>query len=242
MKPTLYKAFFWISIFSIAMGYLESSVVVYLRQLYYPDGFQFPLNPMGRDIITVEIWREAATILMLLGMAMLAGKNAVQRFAIFLFSFAVWDIFYYVFLYVLLGWPPSLMTWDVLFLIPIPWLGPVWSVLLIAILMVFHSCLMIFYDHYGTEARVNLKEWVILMTGSLLVILSWTRDYFIFLAISNPDAPSWSLYSPEALIDGTRQYVPESFNWYLYAFGFFILLYAIVSYYLRNKNEYRTKG
>ncbi len=108
--------------------------------------------------------------------------------------------------------------------------------------MVFHSCIMIFYDHYGSEARVNLKQWLILMTGSLLVILSWTRDYFNFLTIHNPDTPIWSLYSTEALFEGPQQYVPESFKWFLYAVGVFGLLYALVSYYLKNKKEYRTKG
>src|ERR1044072_1504154 len=93
-----YKPLVWLTIFSIAMGYLETAVVVYLRKLYYPGGFNFPLVPVTLDIAKTEFWREAATLIMLVGIGVLAGKNKTQRFAYFLLSFAVWDIFYYVFL------------------------------------------------------------------------------------------------------------------------------------------------
>ena len=105
----------WVILFSIAMAYLESAVVVYLREIYYPEGFIFPLTPIDSTIAITEFWREVATLVMLLGIGILTGKSAPQRLAFFLLSFAIWDIFYYVFLYVLLGWPASLMTWDILF-------------------------------------------------------------------------------------------------------------------------------
>lgn len=238
MNSPLIKSLIWLTIFSIAMGYLESAVVVYLRELYYPAGFRFPLNPMGKDIVTTEFWREIATIIMLLGVAILAGKNAVQRLAFFIISFALWDIFYYVFLYVLLGWPPSLLTWDILFLVPVPWVGPVLSVLIITILMTIHACLMVFFDKSGTDARVDMKEWLLLVTGSILVILSWTRDYFNYLRINNPDTSLWSLYSKDALFEEPQKYVPQSFNWLLYAGGTLVLLIAIGSYYFRNRKHF----
>jgi hypothetical protein len=139
MRSPQIKTLTWLTLFCIAMGFLESSVVVYLRELYYPEGFRFPLSPIEKDIVTTEFWREIATVIMLLGVAMLSGRSAVQRLAFFIFSFAVWDIFYYVFLYLLLGWPSSVMTWDILFLVPLPWLGPVLSVLIITVLMVVHG-------------------------------------------------------------------------------------------------------
>ena len=80
MKP-ITKTILYLTIFSIAMGYLESSVVVYLRKIYYPDGFKFPLIPVSPDIAITEFLREAATIIMLIGAGIMAGKNAVQRFA-----------------------------------------------------------------------------------------------------------------------------------------------------------------
>src|SRR6201998_1661345 len=109
----------WLTAFSIAMGFLETAVVIYLRKLYYPHGFQFPLVPIDNDIAMVEFLREAATIIMLLGIGIIAGKNTSQKFGIFIYCFAVWDIFYYVFLKLLLGWPESLFTWDILFIIPV---------------------------------------------------------------------------------------------------------------------------
>ena len=105
------------------MGFMETAVVVYLRKIYYPDGFQFPLIPIDADIALVEFLREAATITMLLGIGILTGKTSSQKFAFFIYCFAIWDIFYYVFLKVLLDWPESRFTWDIIILIPEHWVG-----------------------------------------------------------------------------------------------------------------------
>ena len=87
----------WLTIFGIAMGFLETAVVIYLRRIYYPDGFKFPLVEIENGILSVEILREVATIIMLFAIGFLAGKTKLQRFAFFIYSFAIWDIFYYVF-------------------------------------------------------------------------------------------------------------------------------------------------
>src|SRR4029077_16671933 len=97
----------WLIIYAIAMAYVESAVVVYLRALYYPQGFAFPLAPLPPDIVAIEIGREAATLVILLGGAMLAGRERWERSLAFCVSFGVWDLFYYVWLWLLLGWPPS---------------------------------------------------------------------------------------------------------------------------------------
>ena len=104
-RKEIFKTITRLTIFSIAMGFLETAVVVYMRKLYYPNGFQFPLVPISPDIASTEFWREAATIIMLIAVGIFAGKNAPQRFVFFLYAFAVWDIFYYVFLFVILSWP-----------------------------------------------------------------------------------------------------------------------------------------
>ena len=137
-KETLNRV--WIvTFFAIAMGYLEAIVVAYLRALYYPNGFNFPLaNLVQSEILLIEWVREFATIVMLVTVAMLAGKKFFERSAYFIFAFAVWDIFYYVFLKVILDWPASLFTWDVLFLIPWPWVGPVITPVLCSLLMIFY--------------------------------------------------------------------------------------------------------
>lgn len=131
-----------VTLFAIAMGYVEAAVVVYLRTLYYPDGFPIPVKigaipirftripkfegRMPQSILRTEIWREVATIVMLVCLALLVGETPLQMLAVFLLAFGVWDIFYYLFLKVLIDWPGSLKTLDVLFLIPVPWIGPVW--------------------------------------------------------------------------------------------------------------------
>ena len=125
-----------VCIFSIAMGFLESAVVIYLRELYYPSGFKFPLIALPANITLVEIIREASTMIMLVLIGFFAGKNTTQRFSFFLFSFAVWDIFYYLFLKVFTGWPESLFTWDLLFLIPLPWIGPVITPCILSLTMI----------------------------------------------------------------------------------------------------------
>ena len=89
-------ALFWTCLFAIAFAFVESSVVVYLRAIYYPDGFTFPLRLIEQEHLFVEILREAATIIMLVAVGFLAGRTGWQRFGFFLICFGVWDIFYYV--------------------------------------------------------------------------------------------------------------------------------------------------
>lgn len=91
------KTIVWLTLFSIAMGFMETAVVVYLRKIYYPGGFHFPLVPISSDIALIEFIREAATLIMLFGIGALTGKTVSQKFAFFIYCFAIWDIFYYVF-------------------------------------------------------------------------------------------------------------------------------------------------
>ncbi|MBE0653305.1 MAG: hypothetical protein IH594_05880, partial [Bacteroidales bacterium] len=106
----------YVSLFAIAIAFLETAVVIYLRELMYPEGFRFPLAPISPDLALTEILREASTLIILVMIGALAGKKLVDGFAWFLYTFALWDLFYYVFLKVMIGWPESIMTWDVLFL------------------------------------------------------------------------------------------------------------------------------
>jgi len=116
----------FLAIFSSAMAFVESAVVVYLRALFYPHGMTDVLVGFPQSFYGTEVFREAATIIMLVSVALLsARKNWWDRLAYFLWCFGIWDIFYYFWLFVLIAWPPSLFTQDVLFLIPVPWIAPV---------------------------------------------------------------------------------------------------------------------
>ncbi|MBK8340443.1 MAG: hypothetical protein IPK99_10840 [Flavobacteriales bacterium] len=108
MSTDLHRNLVRMAVFFIAMAFLESAVVVYLRALYYPEGFAFPLVPMDGKLVGTEVGREFATLVMLMAPGLLVTRSLLERFAWFCFGFGVWDLFYYVWLKVLLDWPASL--------------------------------------------------------------------------------------------------------------------------------------
>lgn len=118
-----------LAIFGIAMAHLEGVVVVYLRKalgMLDSESNKESLDKIAPSYLKVEMTREAATIIMLVVIAFLVGNSWPERGIFFLWTFAFWDLFYYLSLYILIKWPPTLKTIDVLFLIPKPWIAPVW--------------------------------------------------------------------------------------------------------------------
>jgi hypothetical protein len=118
-----------LAVFGIAMAHFEGVVVVYLRKnlgLLNEESNKASLNKFTKRDIFIEQTREAATIIMLVIIAWLVGETWVEKGVFFLWTFAFWDLFYYFSLYLLIRWPPKLTTIDVLFLIPKPWIAPVW--------------------------------------------------------------------------------------------------------------------
>ncbi|HET6225568.1 MAG TPA: hypothetical protein VFF27_04760 [Bacteroidia bacterium] len=216
-----------LAIFSIAMGFMETVIVVYLRKLYYPNGFNFPLVAMDLDILKAEFLREAATVVMLLAIGILTGKNAAQKFAYFIFSFAVWDIFYYVFLKILLNWPESLFTWDILFLIPLPWVGPVLAPCIISFTMIILALGIVYLQEKGCDMRMKAVDWLSLIAGSLVIIFSFLEDVSKYVI-----APDKGLMSAA---------VPSSYNWPLFILGEAIIVLAIAIYFKRNKSGYEIR-
>jgi len=236
---TLTHKLIWLTFFSIAMGYLETAVVVYLRKIYYPGGFNFPLVPIDTQIAAVEFWREAATLIMLLGVAVLTGKTRAQRLAYFVYCFAVWDLFYYVFLKIILDWPSSFLTWDILFLIPVPWVGPVIAPCIISLTMIALTLTIVYHENKGVEVMLNWKERTLLITGSLVVILSFVWDYLSYIS-SNHDA-AWTLSDQRPMFDEIGHYIPQKFNWYIFLTGELILLAAILFLIKRVGNQHDQK-
>lgn len=130
-----------IAAFSVAMGYLEAVVVVYIRHI-------LDIVPMPEDLdasfvaklpewlVATEQTREIATVVMLVALAWLVGRDLPGRVATFFVAFGVWDIAYYGSLKGLIGWPASLTTLDCLFLIPEPWIWPVWRPVAISAVLV----------------------------------------------------------------------------------------------------------
>lgn len=162
-----------ITIFGVAMGFFEAVVVVYLRQIYYPEGFNFPLKAMPGSLLITECSRETATIIMLVCFSIIADKNFSKRVAYFLYAFGIWDVFYYVFLKLILNWPESLLIRDVLFLIPLPWIAPVLAPLIIAVTMIIIALIAIIKIEKGYELRPSKLDWSLGFIGALIIFLSF---------------------------------------------------------------------
>ena len=176
---TTFKTFLIVVVFGIAFGYIEAAVVVYLRQIFYPGGFTFPItifdeiDTLSRHILLTEIGREVATIVLIFTGAWLFGHNRQQRFAYFMIIFAVWDIFYYVWLKVLLDWPASIIDWDILFLIPCTWASPVLYPVLISITLTVFAVVILYRCSRGRSIRVTITDWLAFFTSGLIMVISF---------------------------------------------------------------------
>lgn len=225
MRTEFHRKIGWIALFAVAMGYMESAVVVYLRAIYYPEGFAFPLKTLDPAIGLTEVIREAATMVMLLGIALLSAKKGILRFAFFLFAFAVWDTCYYLFLWLLIGWPSSLLDWDILFLIPVAWVGPVLAPVINSLTMIVLAVLILVADARRANARLSGWEWTLLISGSLITIGAYVSDFLAF---------SMKQGGPRMTSGITPEYVPRHFNWFLFAAGEVLFFIAMLFYWKRN--------
>ena len=195
------KNFLWVVIFAIAMAYLESAVVVYLRAMYGIEDLLRDLN-LAPDIYTViEIGREAATLVMLAVVGIIAGSSWSKKIGFFFLAFGVWDIFYYIWLYVFIQWPKSLFEWDILFLIPLPWWGPVIAPILISILLISIGYLLI----SNVKIKVTSIDWIAFGLSIVVLLYTFTED------------------SIKVIISGTgdlTQIRPTTFNWVLFLISY----------------------
>ncbi len=215
--------------FAIAMGLLESVVVVYLREIFYPGGFEFPLAPMSDQLALIEVFREAATIVMLVCIGILAARRFSTGFAWFIYSFAIWDIFYYVFLWLFLGWPGSLLTWDVLFLIPTTWTGPVLTPVLVSLTMILLALLILFRAGRGLDSRIPGKIWAGLIVGALILIFGFIFDYSQHMLTHFSLFEMLQVKNPEVLEVATA-YIPQRFPWWIFGIGEGVILTSILWY------------
>jgi hypothetical protein len=212
---------FWVGLFALAMGYLESAVVVYLRAVWYPEGFSFPLKALSAQIAITELFREAATIIMLISIGCIAVKKPIVRFAFFIYAFAIWDIFYYLFLYFLVGWPSTLLEWDLLFLIPVAWIGPVIAPVINSITMIALAFSIFYAETRRRKSNLSAFEWTLLIIGSVITIISYTIDYIVYLVNAAPAS---------GLRLAGLNYIPVHFNWWLFATGELLFFAALLSY------------
>lgn len=213
-KPsTLWRPLAALVLFGVSFGYLEAAVVVYLRELYEPLALELTLDRQPGELLPlitleqlkdsdsryltllkIEVAREAATIVMLACLGLAVGWSANTRFAAFIVAFGIWDIFYYVFLKLLIEWPSSLLDWDVLFLIPLPWVGPVLAPVLVAISMVISGTLLLWRDWAAGAIRISWRHWAIIVLGGLIIIVAFCWDYRNVMAGGMPASFPWSIF------------------------------------------------
>jgi hypothetical protein len=216
MRPTKYHTrIIMTALFGMAMAFFEAAVVVYLRELYYPHGFSFPLRLIPLRLIYIELFREAATIIMLTVVAGLAGKKFWERFGYFIILFGVWDIFYYIWLKITVNWPSSLLEYDILFLIPLPWVGPVIAPVLVAILMVVFGFLITVLYARGYTFKPTAFTWTLSIAATTILLYSFMRD-----------------------TDATlRQQMPHDYPYILLIAGLLLYMVAFWNSYIRAKKE-----
>jgi len=215
------KNWVWIVLFSITFAWIESAVVVYLREIYFGGEFSFPLTVRWENdkrvfdpLVHIEFGREIATIIILIAAGWITGRNRFQKFCFFMISFGIWDIFYYIWLYVMVRWPKSLMTWDLLFYVPLPWVGPIITPVLIAIAMVIAGSLIIYLDEKGYEICWHWYDMLVELSCATIMIVAFCWDWKNILQVPGQIA---------------RTGIPNAFAWWIYLPAYvFSIIYFVV--------------
>ncbi len=197
-------------LFAVAMAWVEAASVYYIRVVvdrivpYQPN----PL-PVAGVLGAVELVREAATLVMLVTVGILAGGTWQQRLGYTSIAFGVWDILYYVFLRVMSGWPTSLLDWDILFLLPLPWWGPVLAPVSIAVLLVV-------WGTFATQASERAAASPLTPTLWALNGLGMGLALYVFMADAVRALPQG--------LEATTQVLPTSFNWPLFGLALVLMV------------------
>ena len=185
--------------FAIAMAWVEAASVFYIRTLVNRiEPYQSNPLPMHGALGGVELWREAATLVMLAMVGLLAGRTWTHRAGYAALAFGAWDIFYYVFLRVICGWPATLLDWDILFLLPLPWWGPVLAPVSIALVMILWGTLV---TQAGDRTAGPRWPWVFGWTGIVVALAIFMIDAWRALPHGR---------------DAVMQVLPTTFNWPLF--------------------------
>lgn len=208
--------FRWLTVvmYAAAMAWVESAVVYYLRthidriEPHQPN----PLPLIG-ELGPVELVRELATLIMLFTVGALAGRDWRARAGYMVIAFGVWDIFYYVFLKVMCGWPHSLLDWDILFLLPLPWWGPVLAPTLIALLMIFWGTLASQFERPRPPTLSNWGVWLLNFIGIGLAL-------YVFMADAIQVAGGG--------VEAVRNVLPTQFNWPLFLVALALMAAPVV--------------
>lgn len=208
------KTWWIVALFAVAMAWVESAVVFYIRtHVDRIEPFQPEPLPLIGALGPVELVRELATMIMHFTIGLLAARNWRARIGYMAISFGLWDIFYYVFLRVMCPWPQSLLDWDILFLLPLPWWGPVLAPMLIAVLMIVWGTLATQFERPLPRSLSNWRVWVLNFIGVALALYVFMADA---LRVANGG------------VEVLRNLLPTSFNWPLFLVALVLMAVPVV--------------
>lgn len=189
--------------YGVAMAFLEAAVVVYVRAALAiaPDAI-FPLRYPGAfgDLAAIEVGRELATLAMLAAIGWIAGRSGIERLTWSAVAFGAWDIAYYGWLVVISGWPPALDAWDILFLVPVPWVGPVWAPIVVSVALVAFGLWAARRRREGRPIPIGPWRAALGVAGGLLVVVSFTLDAPRIMAGGLPGAFPWPFFAAGMLL------------------------------------------
>ena len=200
-----------VAAYAVAMACVEAAVVAYLREIYGIEDLVRDLPTAADRLTAIELGREGATIVMLLTVGWLARRQLQDQLGHFVFAFGVWDIAYYGWLVVIEGWPRSPLDWDVLFLIPVPWWGPVLAPALIAAVMCVGGAAAVLGADRGVSWRLTWTNVAVAAVGIAIVLYTFTADGLTAL----PDG-----------LDAVAAVRPSAFQWPLFLLGFSVMSWA----------------
>ena len=202
LRARAWRNWLLVVVFAAGMAWVEAACVYYLRAMVDRlEPYQANPLPMHGVLGPVELVREAATLVMLLTVGGIAGRTRTTRLGYTAIAFGTWDIFYYVFLKIICDWPKSLFDWDILFLIPLPWWGPVIAPVSIALLMIVWGTL-------ATLGAVRERATAATSTSWRFNVLGTALALYVFMADSI-----------HAVSQGVnvRTVLPTVFNWPVFA-------------------------
>jgi len=211
--PSFWPRWWTVLLFAVAMAWVEAALVFDLRTLVDRiEPYQQDPLPMIGALGPVELVREFATLVMLFTLGFLAGSNWRARLGFMLMAFGVWDILYYVFLRVICGWPHSLLDWDILFLLPLPWWGPVLAPVLIAVLMILWGTIASQFERPTPGRLSNWQVYLPAVIGGLLAL-------YVFMADAMRVAGQG--------VDAIRQVLPQHFKWPLFCVALALMAVSV---------------
>ena len=212
-KATWWRVVAALVLFGVSFGYVEAAVVAYLRSIYTPLRVHFypgspppelfpllsleqlrSLGPEHERRLEIELGREFATLLMLAGAALAVARNVREWTAAFLTCFGIWDLTFYLWLKLLLAWPASLLTWDILFLLPVPWVGPVLAPVIVSVSMISAGLIVLWKEYHGCSIRITALSWAGILLGAVLIFLAFIADFRNTANGGYPHVFHWALF------------------------------------------------